>query len=116
MKCKDMYKVGDATSLAPMALERLKIMKGDTTPKDALGLVGGDAQELLRDPGRFTERPPDHYDSRGVPPRPYMDPGLRGNSPVLRELVSRLHSCGLVVHRRRVKSFIGLFAVLKKDG
>ncbi|CAK0803468.1 unnamed protein product, partial [Prorocentrum cordatum] len=61
MKCKDMYKVGDATSLAPMALERLKIMKGDTTPKDALGLVGGDAQE-------------------------------------------------------RVKSFIGLFAVLKKDG
>eukprot|EP00959_Pyramimonas_sp_CCMP1952_P295427 6178993-Pyramimonas_sp.AAC.1 len=66
-------------------------MKGDTTPKDALSLVGNDAQELLRDPGRFIERPPNHDDSRGVPPRPCMDPGPRGNSLMLRELVSRLH-------------------------
>eukprot|EP00959_Pyramimonas_sp_CCMP1952_P056495 1179571-Pyramimonas_sp.AAC.1 len=64
MKCKDMCKVGDVTTLAPMVLERLKIMQGETTPEDALSLVGNDAQELLRDPGRFIERPPDHDDRR----------------------------------------------------
>eukprot|EP00959_Pyramimonas_sp_CCMP1952_P300887 6294703-Pyramimonas_sp.AAC.1 len=88
MKCKDMHKFGDVTTRVPMALEHLKIMKGDATPEDALSLVGNHAHELLRDPGRFIERPPDQDDSRGVPPRPYMDPGLRGNSPMLRELIS----------------------------
>ena len=94
MKRTDMRKVGDVATRAPMSLERLKIMKGDTAPKDAPGLVGESATSLLADPGRRVERPPDLGDSRGSRPKPYMYLGVRGNSPMMHDLVRRLRARG----------------------
>ena len=74
----------------------------------------------VQDPDRFIVRSKAELlrlaDSGSAPVQPYADPALTESPAMTRELVTRLHSVGLIGFRLRVRSFIGLFAVGKKDG
>ncbi len=47
---------------------------------------------------------------------PFWDAGLKRSLKSRQSLYIRLHSCGLLAVRRRIKARVGVFAVPKKDG
>ncbi|CAK0862617.1 unnamed protein product, partial [Prorocentrum cordatum] len=99
LKCTDMRPTSDATSRVPIQLERLKILKNDTAPKEVLGVAGADAHRLRADPWRRIERRPERAGAGGPPPRPCADPRLRQSRRLLKELVTTLYRGNLAVFR-----------------
>jgi hypothetical protein len=109
---------GKNCAVEPLDIDRLKILMGETRPKDIEELVGPDALPFVVDPSRRIVRSDDEMCALEDSPAPacYMDDGLRTNPSRLLALVTRLHEVGLIGFRRSVKAFIGFFAVGKKDG
>ncbi|CAK0888833.1 unnamed protein product, partial [Prorocentrum cordatum] len=96
----DMHLASDATSRAPIQLERLKILQNDIVPKEVLGVWGADARRLLADPWGCIERRADDVEADGPPPRPRSDPRLRQSRELLKGLALTLHRGGLVAFGR----------------
>ena len=117
-KTPSLYDTVSTCPCVPMALDRLKILRGDTRPKDIHQLIGPDAKHFVNKPYSYiprTAHEQELYDHDHLPPVPYSDPKLR-DKRFLRRLVDGLSRVGLITYRRRVLSFIGFFAVSKKDG
>ena len=110
LKCRDVYDAEAASPIVPYDAQKLRVLRGETVPKDVLGLVDGEAAEFLRHPERMV-RPAADWEAEAARVQPHWDTRL-AQSPTLRaELVRRPDRAGLVTYRRRARRRTGLFFV-----
>ena len=116
LKAKSLY-AQEPQNLAPFCAEKLKILRGNVTVKDAKSLLPPEARKCLEHSWSQIELGEEAVAearrSRDFP-RPYWDPSLRHRPHALDHLLRRLHEIGLVSFRAAIKAEIGLFTVHKK--
>ena len=118
LKAPSVYEATEQCTRVPMRLDKLNILRGAVRPIDIHRVIGDDARPFAERAQAYmprSEREQARFDEHRPTPLPYNDPKLRDRR-FLRKLVERLHAVGLITWRRRIKSFIGFFAVTKKDG
>ncbi|CAE7214061.1 unnamed protein product [Symbiodinium sp. CCMP2456] len=109
----------EARHLAPMDLDRIKILKRRLEPTDAKTLAPPEVVAYLRHFDELVERTPSELAvlrECGTLVEPYWDPSLRRSRTKRLELYRALHSAGLLAFRRRRKARVGFFTVHKKGG
>ena len=115
LQSKDLYSQ-EPQNLAPFCFEKLKVLKGDSVPKDAVPLLPPQAGALLQNFASSIERPWDQVPDDLILPRPYWDPILSGSAKQRRALLAHLLSIHIVGPHLQQKAPAGLFFVWKKDG
>ena len=115
LRSRDIYDVEQSCAVQPYDPDKLKVLRGQTVPKDARALVGDTAGEFLLHSATRIERAADDPVFEGALPQPHWDARLRLSRRVRRDFILRLHAVGLVAWRRRAKQQAGIFFVAKKD-
>ena len=112
---KDLYSQ-EPQNLAPYSESKLRVLKGDSFPKDAVPLLPPQAGALLQNFRVSIERPWDQVPDDLVLPEPYWDPVLAHNSEKRHGLFRLLLSLRIAGAHLQSKAPAGLFFVWKKDG
>ena len=71
LRAKDVYDLGQDTSVAPYDKDKLAVLRGATRPLDAKHLVGEKARQYLEYPDRLIVLPPDQLLEVSDPVRPH---------------------------------------------
>jgi len=118
LKTSSVYDNDMFCNRVPLDISKIKVLRGETKPIPIASVIGPDARHFVTNPMKFIPRSAAEIDRHALyqaAPVPYSDPALR-NPVYLKKLITKLHYVGLITFRLKVRSFLGFFAVGKKDG
>ena len=114
LRSKSVYDVDDDTTVTSYDPEKLKVLRGNTRPLPAVGLVSDDARRFLENPEELVVKSADELLDVGESVTPFWDARLAKDRSERRALIDRLHKVGLITWRREARCHIGVFFVRKK--
>lgn len=114
LRCRDLYDLGETTTVAPYDPSKLKVLRGGTVPRDAKSLVGSAARRFLEHADDLVVLDDAALVDLLPPTVPHWVPALARDLTARRAFVERLRQVGLVTYRRRARCHIGAFFVQKK--
>ena len=115
LRTRDVYDVQEALGAAAYAPEKLKILRGGTTPFLASGLVGTEAADMLSHAATRIVRPQHELDQLESPVAAHWDATLRFSRRARSDFINKLDAVGLITWRRVCRQQIGVFFVRKKN-
>lgn len=120
LKSDDDYSRQRDANVRPYDLAKIRVCRGDLTPKDVETVLSPEARMYAADPERWIVLPDsalaDVADGPALWARPYWDPVLRHSRSKLAELLVHLDKAQLITWRGRARASVGIFYVGKKDG
>ena len=117
LACRDLYSQ-EPKNLTLYDPDKLKVLRGRVTPKDARRLLPPGTATMLHNFEEFIERDardPGALDADAAAVRPYWDPRLRASRALRWELYGKLWRACLLGFRTGIKAQIGIFFVKKKN-
>ena len=114
LRTKNVYDLDDDSPAAHYDPDKLKVLKGNTRPRDAKPLVGPEARRFLEFADELIALGDDELREASDPIQPHWDPTLARSIASKRAFIDSLRKVGLITFRRRARCHIGAFFVRKK--
>ena len=114
LRIKNVYDLDDDSPAAHYDPDKLKVLKGNTRPRDAKPLVGPEARRFLEFADELIALGDDELREASDPIQPHWDPTLARSIASKRAFIDSLRKVGLITFRRRARCHIGAFFVRKK--
>ena len=111
----DRYVDGPEAVRRDFDLSRHRFLRDGIEPRDLCGLLEGDARMHAENPDHYIYKSGQELHDTPIEEfvKPYTDPALRGAKFL--DLIHAINAVGLLTFRMRARSFVGVFAVSKKN-
>ena len=118
LKCTDSYNYEQPSTRRPYDESLVRVVReGSVDPKRLQDVAGPEARPMIENPELFilkTDKQLAELLEEEIV-IPYSDPAL-GDPAVLQNFMGELSSAGVLSFRKRCRSKVGVFFVVKKDG